>query len=489
VAPAEQPARPTRRDLLKAALTAPVVTSVACASAPRQAEGLPRNVLLIVSDDQSRFDLGCYGNPACTTPNVDRLAAQGLKFERGYSPVGLCKPARSSLYTGLYPHKNGATGFSDSILPDVSTWPELLAGQCHTSMLGKFNVTPRERFPFDVYEGIGIQEDPGVDPANYERAFGDVMDAVGRSRFAAIVNLKDPHRPFHADLYVPLDDGRPARAHDPDRVWVPPCLWDTPETREDLADYYDALRRLDDSVGRILGTLRESGHADDTLVVFTSDNGMPFPFGKSTLYEAGINVPFVVRWPGVVPPGGTSPALVSLVDLLPTALAAFEVPAPGPLDGRSLLGLLRGEVASVRDQVIGVHDDLLKEPMREGRRNPDFPTKPPTPRARSIRSGRYKYIRNFDTQYEFTNNVIASKGATTWRSWERVAQDDPALRARMDSLLWRATEELFDLQADPWELNNLAQDSSRAAAKAQLAAQLREWMQREGDPLIAKWSG
>jgi N-sulfoglucosamine sulfohydrolase len=474
-----------RRDLLKAALSAPVVAT-ACATTREPAEGLPRNLLLFVSDDQSRFDLGCYGNPACTTPNVDRLAAQGMRFDRAYSPVGLCMPARSSLYTGLYPHKNGATGFGP-ILPDVPTWPELLGGECRTAMMGKFNVKPRERFPFDFYEGLGRKTGPGVDPASYERSFESLLEMAGQRRLAAIVNLKDPHRPFNEDLYVPQVDGKPAPAHDPAEAWVPPCLWDTEATREELADYYDALRRLDDSVGRVLRLLEESGRAGDTLVIFTSDNGMPFPFGKSTLYEAGINVPFVVRWPGVVSPGSANPALVGLVDLLPTALDAFEVPAPGPLDGRSLLPLLRGEASAVRTRSIGVHDDLLREPSREGRQDLVFANKRPTPRSRSIRDERFKYIRNFDTQYEFSNNVL--EHSRTWASWQRAAVDAVPLRERIRVLRFRPTEELFDLAADPWELTNLAADPRHTATRERLAAELRDWMRREDDPLSSAWRG
>jgi N-sulfoglucosamine sulfohydrolase len=472
-----------RRDLLKAAATTPFVAAAACTTMREPGPGLPRNLLLIVSDDQSRFDLGCYGNPACTTPNVDGLAAEGMRFDRAYSPVGLCTPARSSLYTGLYPHKNGATGFGP-ILPEVPTWPELLAGACVTAMMGKYNVQPRERFPFDFFDGLGVKTGPGVDPASYERGFASLLQAAGTRRFAAIVNLKDPHRPFDEDLYVPEVDGKPVAAHDPDDAWVPPCLWDTPATRKELSDYYDALRRLDRSVGHVLGLLAESGRAEDTLVIFTSDNGMPFPFGKSTLYEAGINVPFLVRWPGVVAAGSVHPALANLVDLLPTALEAFDVPSSDSFDGHSLLPLLRGEVSAVRSRSIGVHDDMLKEPNRVKRQR-NFPTRAPTPRSRSIRGERFKYIRNFDTQLEFTNNVL--EHSWTWSSWGHVAANDPALRARMDGLRFRAEEELFDLEADPWELENLASVPEHRATMRQLASELREWMRREADPLLADW--
>ena len=324
-----------RRELLKAAAATPLLTGFACSAPgsgsvqelaeqdPAPAPERPRNLLLIVSDDQSRFDLGAYGNPACSTPNVDRLAREGRRFTAAYTPVSLCMPARSCLYTGLYPHKNGATGF-EAVHPDVKTWPTWLRGAASepgplTGMVGKFNVKPKEQFPFEVFSRGGVIDKEGRSPEKYERLFDEFLDEVGERRFAAVVNLKDPHRPFDADRFVG-EIQAPLAEFDPDQAWVPGCLWDTPETRRELADYYAALRRLDESVGRILRRLAAAGHAGETLVIFTSDNGMPFPFAKSTLYEPGINLPFVVRWPGVVPAGTESDAFVNLVDLLPTAL-------------------------------------------------------------------------------------------------------------------------------------------------------------------------
>ena len=478
---------PSRRDVLRAATATPLIAAVAC-HAPRDPSGsgvgtpghLPRNLLLIVSDDQSRTDLGCYGNPACSTPNIDRLASEGARFECGYTPVPLCQPARSSIYTGLYPHRNGATGFGP-IRAGVPTWPELLGGECFAGWMGKRNVQPPERFPFDVHFGVGMLQLEGRDPARYERFFAELLDRVGERRFAAIVNLRDPHRPFQADRFVPEVGGRPAAGHSPGDVWVPPFLWDTSGTRDDLAAYYDALRRMDDSAGRVLRVLAERGHAGDTLVVFTSDNGMPFPFGKSTLYEPGINVPFVVRWPGVVEPGRTSRAFVNLVDLLPTALETFGVPRPRPLDGRSLLPLLRGETSTLHRHVVAVQDELLTEPNNPHRPDSALSASTDTPVSRSIRDRRYKYVRNFHTTVEFTNNVLVH--SQTWQSWKREVDDHPGLAERMRVLRFRPKHELFDLERDPWELENLAFDREQLETRERLRSELKGWMVREGDPM------
>ena len=221
----------------------------------------------------------------------------------------------------------------------------------------------------------------------------------------------------------------------------------------------------------MLRLLDEAGRARESLVIFTSDNGMPFPFAKSTLYEAGINLPFIARWPGVVEPGSVSEAFVSLVDLLPTALDVAGSPPP-ELDGRSLLPLLRGEARALREEVVGVLDELL--------------VGDPTP-CRSIRERRYKYIHNFRPENEFTSNILLH--SDTWTSWQAAAESQPELARRMQLLVRRPREELYDLEADPFELQNLAGAPEHAAALERLRGALRDWMRRERDPVEAEWPG
>ena len=348
--------QPTRRDVLVAAAASPLLTTLACETqraTPSKLVARPRHVIVFVADDNSRIDLGCYGNRDCHTPNIDALAAQGMRFRCGYTPVGICKPARAALYTGLYPTKNGATGFTP-IRADVATWTELLTPDvCATGMIGKLNVEPLEKFRFEKWERP--REVGGArDTAELAAAFGGMLDTFRERRMALVVNLKDPHRPFRAPYDTPECQPTPV-PHDPTKLSVPPSLYDTPATRKELALYYDAIWRLDCSVGRLLAELDARGLRDDTLVLLTSDNGQPFPFAKTTLYECGINLPFIARWPRALAAGGVSDALVSLIDILPTALDAFEIDAAGTLDGRSLLPLLRGETRGVRDAIVGQH--------------------------------------------------------------------------------------------------------------------------------------
>jgi arylsulfatase A-like enzyme len=446
-----------RRRLIGLAAASPLLSTLGCASDSRGER--PRNLVVLVADDQSRLDVPAYGRATCRTPHLDRLAREGARFERFYTPVPLCQPARACLYTGVLPHRNGVFAFED-VRPGVATWPELLRGHATTAMIGKLNAGPRARFAFD--HTVELKDEQGRSPEAYERATAEFLSAAAERPFAAVINFNDPHRPFGEGG----EGGEAREPHDPKAVWVPPFLWDTPETRVDLAKYYDALARMDEAIGRVLALLEPL--AGDTLVIFTSDNGAPFPFAKTTLYEAGINLPFIARWPGVVQPGSAVASPTSLLDLLPTALEVFGVEADGPRDGRSLLPLLRGEPVEERPIVGWI------TATRAGH----YPT-------RSIRLGDTKYVRNFEPRREFVNSVMS--GSRTWASWEALESEKPALRRRMRRLRHRPAEELYDLASDPHELADLAGDASRADELERVRGELRAWMESAEDRLLAKW--
>lgn len=460
----------SRRELLAAlgvaslaACAAPSANDDAQSSAPPRKT--PRHLFVIVADDLSRIDLGCYGNRDVHTPHIDSIAAQGVRFERAYTPVGVCKPSRSALYTGLMPHKNGALGFQP-IRDGAPTWPELLRPElCATGMLGKLNTAPVPRFAFEHWmrpKELADTRDPQVVRA----AFGATLERFDGRRMAVVVNLKDPHRPFRGPFADPDAPNQPV-PHDPAKLTLPPHLFDTRETREELAQYYDAIWRLDRTVGALLAELDARGLAEDSLVVFTSDNGQGFPFAKTTLYEAGINLPFLVRWPAALKAGGVRREFVSLIDLLPTALEMFGVEYAGPLDGRSLLPLFAEVAPAWRTSIVGMHTL-----HRVG---------PETP-SRSLRDERWKFILNLPVDGEFHSNVMSFSLA--WKSWIAVARENPELRARMERFVRRPPEELYDLEADPFELVNLAENAQFQAQREAMKSQLLEWMRREGDPYL-----
>ncbi len=450
-----------RRQLLAAA---PAAVLAACSTSREASKAPParaRNLLVVLADDLSGADLGCYGSTNVRTPNVDALAARGMLFERAYTAVGVCQPSRSSLYTGLYPTAHGALGFGP-IAPGVATWPQMLgeAGVV-TAMIGKLDVDPLEQFPFEHLVRSKDLESRR-DSAVWRRELASFLGAFGERRFAAVIALTDPHRPF---------DEEPGRAPHtaPEALSVPGFLWDAPGVRADLAAYYDCVARLDQTVGELMEALRVAGRADDTLVVFTSDNGAAFPFAKATLYEAGVRMPLIAAGPGVRA-GARNGDFASLLDLLPTALEQFGAP-PRALDGRSLLAALRGDESSAPQHFVSM--------QTENNRERSAP-------ARALHTRRFKYIRNLTPEVAMVSNVV--NHTASWEAGLALARDDERVKARMQSYLYRPAEELFDLERDPCELENLAARPEHAERLAAMRAELRAWLAARQDPALAQWA-
>lgn len=453
-----------RRQFLAATpLAALAACSGAQASRAKERRGeapKPRNLLLVLADDLSCVDLSCYGSRNVRTPNIDALAARGMLFERAYTCVGACQPSRSSLYTGLYPTGHGALGFGP-IATSIATWPALLREVgVATALIGKLDVDPPEQFPFEHFvksRDMVSRRDSEV----WRRELAHYLRIAGDRRFAAVVALTDPHRPF--------DEAQPLEPRtDPAALVTPSFLWDAPGVREDLAAYYDCVARLDRTVGALLRALSEAGRAEDTLVIFTSDNGAAFPFAKATLYEAGVRMPLVVAGPGVQA-GSRAGGFASLLDLLPTALELFGAP-PRALDGRSLLPELCGEAAQARTQFVSMQTENNRE-----RAAP----------ARALHTERFKYIRNLTPEVAMVSNVV--NHTLTWEAGAELARTDEDVKARMHAFLYRPAEELFDLELDPFELENLAQSPEHAERVAAMRGELRAWLERRADPALAEW--
>jgi N-sulfoglucosamine sulfohydrolase len=475
---------PTRRTFLTSALAAPFALKFArsrllaehspqakpvqgrsASESSFSGESGQANIVIIISDDQGKLDLGCYGNRFCTTPNLDALAGESMRMTSAFTPTAICTPSRAALLTGLYPHRSGAYGFR-SINPGIHTLPEWIARAGYrTGIIGKVHVSPLSQFPFDVMVGVqqlGFGRDVDKFAAEVQKFLSETRDQP----FFLMVCYADPHRPFPTKGIKKGRDAEVPNPHDPEKVLIPPFLFDTPETRLEIARYYDAIRRMDRGVGLVLQALRETGKESNAIVFFTSDNGMPFPFAKTTLYDAGINMPFLVRWPGVVQPGFVSDAMISFVDIPPTCLDIAGAPIPSDIDGRSFLSVLRGAKKEFREVIFASHTDHAREP-----RVP----------SRAIRTHRYKYIYNFRPDLEFKNNAMNSP---TWRSYLEKAGTDARVAARVHLLSFRPREELYDLKADPFELSNLASDPSHNSLLPNLRVRLREWMQQQRDPFL-----
>ena len=401
-----------------------------------------RNVVLLVSDDQG-LDMGSLG-VAVQTPVLDALGRQGTMFARAYAAVSSCSPSRAVLYTGLYTHQNGMYGLAHDVhnqgLKDgVETLPYWLkrAGYA-TALVGKKHVRPASAFPYDTElapERSGIR-----DVALIADATELFIRGIGDQPFFITVGYSDPHRAPENFGNNP-DWPRVHRVrYDPAKVQVPSHLPDIPAVRADLAQYYESVSRLDEGVGMVREALARTGHADDTLIIFLSDNGRPFPGAKTNLYDPGLHLPLIVHAPGA-PGGAVSDAMVSWIDIAPTILEWTGAAGPSyPLPGRSLLPLLGEQGQPGRDMVFASHD------FHEI--NQYYP-------MRAIRTRTRSYIENLAWQlpYPVAGDVAQSE------SWKAIAAD-PRIRLgkrTQAAYLQRPARELYNLERDPDEVRNLAE--------------------------------
>ena len=439
----------------------------ACGSGTSETAG-PPSVLLIVSDDHG-LELGSYGNPSVTTTFLDRLAAGGMVFDAAYTPTAVCTPSRAALYTGRVPARNGCAGF-EPIAEGIPIWGELLGPAGYrTGLVGKLGGKPLERFEFDSFVRTLPADDEARDVTFYAEEVGRFLDGDDGRPFCLLVNLRDAHFPFPTDGAPTGREDVSSDPHSPESVQVPGFLPDLPEVRSEVARFYDSVRRLDATVGSILEELDGRGLGESTLVLYTTDHGAPFPFAKTTLYEAGIRIPLIARWPGGVPVGSRTDALISMTDILPTLLELAGAPAEEGMDGRSLVRVLSGETQAHRDEVFATHTTH--------RVPPDLP-------ARAVVREGWKYIRNF-REGSFENLVLRT--SPMWKPILKASLTDPLLADRVARLRERPVEELYHIAEDPYEAVNLAGQPEYAEKLEDLRERVRSEMERTGDPLLAEW--
>lgn len=448
-------------------------TAVAAAERP--------NVLLVLSDDHSAAHVGCYGNTDVKTPNLDRFAAEGVRFDRAYVTCPQCVPSRASIMTGRSPVAVQMTRFSAPLPREIPVFPELLrAGGYFAGVAGRTyhldgsalpeeskRVFDRERLR-TFADRLDFVKTAGKGPVILSQ-FREFLDRVPRGKpFVLQLGFSDPHRPLDRDA-VP-------HPHDPSALKLPAHYPDTPAVREDFARYYDEIARLDGDFGAVLAELKTRGLDGNTVVLFMGDNGASQLRGKGTLYEFGVRVPLIVRWPGTTRPGTSSPVLVSGEDLAPTLLLAAGAPVPPEMTGRSFLPVLRGEPFGGRDHVFaerGAHGSAL--PTNSA--NFDL--------GRCVVTKRHKLIYNALWQIPYTPVDFA--GDPFWNELKQRNRDgklSPAL-AKLYFAPTRPMFELYDLESDPAEMHNLAGTDGARAVEKELKGVLQEWMilQRDFVPL------
>ena len=428
--------------------------------------GARPHVVLFVADDYSWHDCGPYGNRVVRTPNLDRLAREGMRFDAAFAASPTCTPSRCALFTGLYPFRNGAHANHSVVNDGLRTLPHRMKDLGYRVVLaGKTHIGPRESFPFEYLKGSNVMP-AGKDHVLWTDLDTGTVEALlaGHDRakqpLCLVVCSHSPH------VYWPASDG-----YDPAPAAPPPYLLDTPETRAALCRYYTDVTWMDRQVGDVLESLSKHGYADDTLFAFTADQGAQFPFAKWNLYDAGIRTPLLVRWPGKVGAGTSTDALVSLVDLLPTVLEATGAAAPVEVDGRSFMPVLLGRSDRHREAVYAAHTgdgNMNRSPMR------------------CVRTARHKYVLNLKPEERYKTHIsdgVAGDGRAYWASWVRRVPDDPRAATLVARYRERPAEELFDLSADPYEQNNLAADPGHAHLLATLREDLRRWRIEQGEDL------
>ncbi len=442
-----------------------LLASTACLGAKE----LP-NFLVIMADDCTYNDLPVYGGRNARTPNIDRLAREGLVFERAYLAEAMCQPCRAELFTGQFPTRNGCAWNHSASRNSVTSMPQHLGRLGYrVGLAGKVHVKPKEAFPFEEVPGFDSNCVRNPTRKHVLSGLRDFMVQKGGNPFCLVVALVEPHVPW-----VMGDRSKYPTAE----LQLPPNLADTPRTRQDFASYLAEITYMDGQVGEILRVLQESGQAGNTLVLFTSEQGSQFPGCKWTNWDTGIHTGLIARWPGVITAGRRTRAMVHYADLVPTFLAlAGEAPDPKGFDGMEFTKVLTTGADRHRDYAYGVHNNI--------------PEGPPYP-IRTVTDGEWRYIRNLlPEEIYIEKHLMGMKGTGVlnnpyWTTWVRDSWKNSHTYRVVRRYMRRPAEQLYHTASDPYEMKNLAEDPEHAAIKKRLSAELDRWMKQQGDPGAAQ---
>ena len=447
--------------------------------------GQIRNVVIIFADDQGAH-LSALGTPGISTPNVDALAGKGTMFTQAYSTCASCSPSRSSLLTGMFPHSNGH--WRNTVTPkltdppanftrawkavdkvgiheDIPTLNEILGEAGYfRGLTQKLHLSPPWKYPFDARNPVGIE------PEAFERVIGGFIKQAGDKPFFIQANVAATHRPFPPHLKAltgPLPDIK--------KIPVLPYLPDTPAMRKDLQEYFGTVELADQCAGGILKALDDAGVRDQTLVIYTSDQGEGYHRAKASAYAAGTHVPLVFEGPGIQK-DVVSDALISETDLMPTILDFLKLPIPKTVQGRSLKPLLLGQEKRLPNNkyVFAEH-------------NSHGPVEAQIYPSRAVFDGRFYYIKNLIPGKEHQLPADLRQSGPPWFNGSYQAALDakdtfPAQYKMLQQLLHgRPAQELYDMQTDPGQLNNLSGDPRHKAKLQELAKAVADWREKTGD--------
>ncbi len=416
----------------------------------------PPNIVLFLADDHGWDVAGCYGNNVIRTPNIDRLAREGMRFTRAFAASPTCSPSRAILYTGLHSARNGLMGNHTGSHEGIQSIAQHLKALGYRTILAnKTHVKPESVFDFEYVKAtLPARPDrqrkyrqEGLDTKAIDALLADHVKTRSGQPLCLILADNAPHVVWEKN-----------RDYDPASLPLPPIVVDTPKSRTALANYYQDITTADQHFGEVLASLRTHGLEQDTLTIYTSDQGPEWPRSKWTLYDAGLRVPFVARWPGRIAPGTVTEAMISFVDVTPTLVdIAGGKPAKG-LDGRSFQSVLAGKAKAFRTEIYASHSG-------DGTMNM-FP-------QRCVRDLRYKYILNLHPERKWTTHFTQVDGIQdshkdVYITWLEKAKTDAAAARIVQLAEQHPGEELYDTLQDPHELTNLIGDPAVAAVLRRL---------------------
>ena len=448
----------TRRDFLKITASGVAIMAMLRRVSAQLGKIDRLNIVVILADDLAFYEIGCYGGKNVKTPNIDRLAAEGMRFTSAFASEAMCVPIRSSLYTGLFPVRHGACHNHQSVKVDTRSVPHYLRPLGYrVGLTGKLHVKPKESFPFEIV--------PGFEPNCVALTAGYSMDGVREfmtrdsvQPFCLFVCSTLPHAPWTAG---------DAAKYPPEKLILPPVWADTPDTRIAFSKYCAEVEALDREVGDVVRILEETGQKDKTVLMFCGEQGAQFPGAKWTLFEPGIRSAVIARWPGRIKAGVTSTAIIQYEDVLPTLMELAGGSAERNLDGVSFAGVLTGNRTDAREYAYGVHNNVP-----EGRPYP----------VRSIRSKKYKLILNLVSENDYhEKHLMDIDRENYWKSWVVAAKTDLHTAKWVNRYTRRPAVELYDVEKDPWELENIAERAEMGNVRRELEGKLREWMNQQGD--------
>ena len=428
------------------------------------------NILLFIADDMTWRDCEPYGNPDIRTPHISRLASEGMCLDNMFTSTAMCSPTRQQLFTGLYPVKSGAFPNHSRVYRNVKSLVHHFGSMDYrVALIGKTHFGPESSFPFEYLGGLGYNNRTKTD--HRLENIKPVISGSNEQPFFLIIASNQPHAPWNK---------KSGYAYHPDSLDIPDYIMDTEMTRSKLVSYYHEISYADSLLGDCLEYIDQAGIADNTIVIFTSEQGSQLPFAKWTCYDLGLKTAFIIRWPGTIQAGSRNDALTQYVDVVPTLIeAAGQDPdnfktmrlsgkEDAGFDGISFMDVLTDNNSSHRNYVYGIHTTRGIINGSEA-----YP-------VRSVRSRQFKYIVNLNYESPFYN-ITNTDEESIYADWLKNSESDTILHRWVARYQFRPGEELYDIRNDPFEMVNLAENPEYNSIREELRTELNKWMESQGD--------